>query len=58
MEAGAEKNLVSATTLEYDSHFIVWWEAPEGQDPKNPKNWPSWMKWTNIITISVISFVV
>ena len=40
------------------SQLTVWWEEPEGQDPENPMNWSPWVKWTNIITISVISFVV
>ena len=43
---------------EEQSQLTVWWEEPEDQDPENPMNWPPWFKWTNIITISVISFVV
>jgi hypothetical protein len=43
---------------ELDSQFTVWWEEPEDQDRENPRNWSPWRKWTNIITISVISFVV
>lgn len=47
-----------ATPLEPDAQFVVWWEEPEDQDPANPMNWPRYIKWINIITISVISFVV
>ena len=41
-----------------DSDLIVWWDEPEGRDPKNPMNWSSKAKWVNIVTISVISFLV
>ncbi|KAK8013883.1 major facilitator superfamily transporter [Apiospora arundinis] len=36
----------------------VWWTEPEDEDPANPMNWSSRKKWTNILTISVISFLV
>lgn len=36
----------------------VWWDEPEDEDPANPMNWSSRKKWTNILTISVISFLV
>lgn len=36
----------------------VWWAEPEDADPSNPMNWSSRKKWTNILTISVISFLV
>lgn len=38
--------------------FLVSWDEPEGEDPENPLNWPQKKKWANIITISVISFLV
>ncbi|KAK3308171.1 major facilitator superfamily domain-containing protein [Chaetomium strumarium] len=38
--------------------IAVGWEEPEDQDPENPVNWSSVVKWTNILTISVISFLV
>lgn len=41
-----------------DSEFMVWWNEPADQDPENPMNWSSRKKWFNIITISVISFLV
>lgn len=40
------------------SEFVVWWNEPADQDPENPMNWSSRRKWFNIITISVISFLV
>lgn len=40
------------------SEFVVWWNEPADQDPENPMNWSSKKKWFNIITISVISFLV
>jgi hypothetical protein len=40
------------------SEFVVWWEEPANQDPENPLNWSSRKKWLNIMTISVISFLV
>ncbi|KAH9427881.1 hypothetical protein MCOR27_002314 [Pyricularia oryzae] len=36
----------------------VWWEDPEQDDPANPLNWPNRKKWLNILTISVIAFLV
>ncbi len=36
----------------------VGWEEPEDGDPDNPQNWSSMAKWANILTISVISFLV
>jgi hypothetical protein len=38
--------------------MAVGWEEPEEQDPENPMNWSAVAKWTNILTISVISFLV
>lgn len=38
--------------------FIVSWNEPEDQNPENPMNWSSTKKWVNILSISVISFVV
>lgn len=46
------------THLEPGSEFVVWWNEPADQDPENPMNWSSRRKWFNIITISVISFLV
>ncbi|KAL1869669.1 hypothetical protein Daus18300_005524 [Diaporthe australafricana] len=43
---------------EVRSELIVWWNEPENEDPENPMNWSSRRKWFNIITISVISFLV
>ncbi|KAF7539189.1 hypothetical protein G7054_g2375 [Neopestalotiopsis clavispora] len=43
---------------ESQSDFLVSWDEPEGEDPENPLNWPQKKKWANIITISVISFLV
>lgn len=40
------------------SEFVVWWNEPADRDPENPMNWSSRKKWFNIITISVISFLV
>lgn len=40
------------------SELVVWWNEPADQDPENPMNWSSRKKWFNIITISVISFLV
>ena len=40
------------------SEFVVWWNEPAEQDSENPMNWPSRKKWLNIMTISVISFLV
>jgi len=40
------------------SEFVVWWNEPADQDPGNPMNWSSRKKWLNIMTISVISFLV
>ncbi|KAK1756338.1 MFS general substrate transporter [Echria macrotheca] len=42
------------TTPEY----TVWWDEPENLDPANPLNWSPARKWANIITLSVISFLV
>ena len=43
---------------ELGSELIVSWDEPEDQDPENPLNWSLTKKWTNILTISVISFLV
>ncbi|KAH7027178.1 major facilitator superfamily domain-containing protein [Microdochium trichocladiopsis] len=34
------------------------WEEPEEGDRENPLNWSSMVKWANILTISVVSFLV
>ncbi|KAK7932528.1 hypothetical protein PG985_003240 [Apiospora marii] len=49
--SGAETD-GAAVTIE------VWWSEPEDADPTNPMSWSSRKKWTNILTISVISFLV
>ncbi|KAI1269967.1 major facilitator superfamily domain-containing protein [Xylariaceae sp. FL1019] len=41
---------------EIDSSFTVSWS--HDRDPNNPRNWSSTKKWANIITVSVISFLV
>jgi hypothetical protein len=41
-----------------DAVIRVGWEDPEDGDPENPQNWSSMAKWANILTISVISFLV
>ncbi|KAK7942458.1 uncharacterized protein PG986_011571 [Apiospora aurea] len=51
-DSSAETIVDAAATIE------VGWSDPEGHDPANPLNWPSRKKWTNILTISVISFLV
>lgn len=38
--------------------IIVGWEEPENEDPANPLNWSAPVKWANILTLSVISFLV
>jgi hypothetical protein len=43
---------------EAGSSLVVGWTEPEDQDPENPRNWSSMKKWVNILTISVISFLV
>ncbi|EHK21983.1 uncharacterized protein TRIVIDRAFT_191800 [Trichoderma virens Gv29-8] len=62
-QAGKEGNTnvesVGAThQLESGVSLSVWWDEPEDQDPENPMNWPSTKKWANILTISVMSFLV
>lgn len=57
LSSGDETDGVAAQ-LESHTDFIVWWDEPEDQDPENPLNWSPWVKWTNILTISVISFLV
>ena len=47
-----------AARPELGSELVVWWDEPEDQDPENPLNWSLTKKWTNILTISVISFLV
>jgi hypothetical protein len=46
------------TTHLSSSEFIVWWDEPETEDPENPMNWSPSVKWANILTLSVISFLV
>ncbi|GKT72669.1 major facilitator superfamily transporter [Colletotrichum tofieldiae] len=41
-----------------DDRLLVHWDEPEDQDPENPMNWRPAVKWSNILTISVISFLV
>ncbi|KAK2040150.1 major facilitator superfamily transporter [Colletotrichum somersetense] len=43
---------------QHDGRFAVHWDEPEDQDPENPINWRPVVKWANILTISVISFLV
>ncbi|EFQ31211.1 major facilitator superfamily transporter [Colletotrichum graminicola] len=43
---------------QHDVQLTVHWDEPEGQDPENPMNWRPLVKWANILTISVISFLV
>lgn len=57
LSSGDETDGVAAQP-ESRTDFIVWWDEPEDQDPENPLNWSPWVKWTNILTISVISFLV
>ncbi|KAK8045557.1 hypothetical protein PG993_005581, partial [Apiospora rasikravindrae] len=51
-DSSAEASVDVPATIE------VGWSEPEGADPANPMNWSSRKKWTNILTISVISFLV
>ncbi|KAK8084470.1 major facilitator superfamily transporter [Apiospora hydei] len=51
-DSSAETIVDAAATIE------VGWSEPESDDPANPLNWSSRKKWTNILTISVISFLV
>ncbi|OHW97022.1 major facilitator superfamily transporter [Colletotrichum incanum] len=44
--------------LQHDYRLTVHWDEPESQDPENPMNWRPVVKWVNILTISVISFLV
>ncbi|KAL7952707.1 cycloheximide resistance protein [Trichoderma compactum] len=44
--------------IESCTSLSVWWDEPEEQDPENPMNWPATKKWANILTISVMSFLV
>ncbi|KAK1975028.1 major facilitator superfamily transporter [Colletotrichum cereale] len=43
---------------QHDGRLTVHWDEPEDQDPENPMNWRPVVKWANILTISVISFLV
>jgi hypothetical protein len=40
------------------SEFAVSWSEPADQDPENPLNWSSTKKWVNILSISIIGFLV
>ncbi len=40
------------------TELLVWWAEPETEDPENPMNWSPLVKWANILTLSVISFLV
>ncbi|KAK1991699.1 major facilitator superfamily transporter [Colletotrichum falcatum] len=42
----------------HDGRLTVHWDEPEDRDPENPLNWRPAVKWANILTISVISFLV
>ncbi|KAL6825362.1 cycloheximide resistance protein [Trichoderma camerunense] len=44
--------------VESCTSLSVWWDEPEEQDPENPVNWPATKKWANILTISIMSFLV
>ncbi|KAL8341072.1 hypothetical protein RB601_006936 [Gaeumannomyces tritici] len=58
-QAGLEKQAVSTSAPSQEiSEILVWWDEPEGEDPSNPLNWSSHKKWLNIITVSLISFLV
>ena len=48
----------TAPTPASPSDFSVWWAEPETEDPENPMNWSPMVKWANILTLSVISFLV
>lgn len=37
---------------------LVGWEEPEHEDPINPLNWPAKRKWANVLTVSVLGFLV
>ena len=43
---------------ESGSESIVWWDEPVDQDPENPMNWSSTKKWLNILSISIVGFLV
>jgi hypothetical protein len=45
-------------TTPQSPEYTVWWDEPENLDPSNPMNWSPTLKWANIITLSVISFLV
>jgi hypothetical protein len=46
------------TTPTSPFELTVWWDEPETEDPENPRNWSPMVKWANILTLSVISFLV
>ncbi|KAF2230842.1 MFS general substrate transporter [Viridothelium virens] len=47
-----------ATQPELHPAIIVWWNAPEDEDPENPMTWSARKKWANILSVSMISFLV
>ncbi|KAL8393893.1 hypothetical protein RB599_006105 [Gaeumannomyces hyphopodioides] len=54
-----EKQAASTSAPSQDSpEILVWWDEPEGEDPANPLNWSSRKRWLNILTVSLISFLV
>jgi len=60
----AEKFSISPSPTESTSDtdvvpdLQVWWDPCPETDPQNPRNWPATVKWANILTLSVISFLV
>lgn len=53
-----ENRSKNAISSESQSEYLVWWDGSESEDLENPMNWPQTRKWVNILTISVISFLV
>lgn len=53
-----ENRSKDAISSDSQSEYLVWWDGSEGEDLENPLNWPRTRKWVNILTISVISFLV
>ncbi|KAH6634906.1 major facilitator superfamily domain-containing protein [Chaetomium sp. MPI-SDFR-AT-0129] len=53
-----ESTCIAITMPSSPVAIIVSWEEPENEDPANPLNWSALVKWANILTLSVISFLV
>ncbi|KAI0155478.1 major facilitator superfamily domain-containing protein [Pestalotiopsis sp. NC0098] len=53
-----ENRSKNAISSESQSEYLVWWDGSESEDLENPMKWPRTRKWVNILTISVISFLV